>query len=131
MLTGLTAGFLAKIQADERVAPEVAAQVSVAAGSGVDFVASGDIESAAQAAGLDDATTPAVVDDYEQAQLNALKVGLLRRRLPRPPLAPPSREACRGRCRWARSRQATTMSRTSRTSAAAASGEAVGTEIDT
>ncbi len=77
VLTGLTAGFVAKVEADERVAPEVAAQVSVASGSGVDFVASGDIESAAQAAGLDDATTQAVVDDYEQAQLNALKVGLL------------------------------------------------------
>ena len=45
--------------------------------SGVDFVSSTEVEAAAQAAGLDAATTAAVVDDYEQAQLQALKAGLL------------------------------------------------------
>jgi hypothetical protein len=51
--------------------------VSVAAGSGVDFVASADIEAAAQQAGLDEATIQAIVDDYEEAQLRSLKAGLL------------------------------------------------------
>jgi hypothetical protein len=51
--------------------------VSVAAGSGVDFVASADIEAAALQAGLDEATTAAIVDDYEEAQLRSLKAGLL------------------------------------------------------
>jgi hypothetical protein len=35
------------------------------------------VAAAAQQAGLDAATTTAIVDDYEAAQLNALKTGLL------------------------------------------------------
>ena len=49
----------------------------MAAGTGVDFVSSTEIEAAAQQAGLDAATTAAIVDDYEQAQLRSLKAGLL------------------------------------------------------
>jgi hypothetical protein len=45
--------------------------------TGVDFVSSTDIEAAAQAAGLDQATTDAIVDDYEAAQIRSLKAGLL------------------------------------------------------
>ena len=77
VLAGLTGTFVTKIESDERISAEVAAQVSVAAGSGIDFVASADIEAAAQAAGLDEATTQALVDDYEEAQLRSLKAGLL------------------------------------------------------
>jgi hypothetical protein len=44
---------------------------------GIDFVASADVEAALVTAGLDEATTQAVVEDYEQAQLRALKAGLL------------------------------------------------------
>jgi MFS family permease len=77
VLAGLTGTFVSTIQADPRISDEVAAQVSVAAGSGVDFVSSADIEAAAQQAGLDEATTQAIVDDYEEAQLRSLKAGLL------------------------------------------------------
>jgi EmrB/QacA subfamily drug resistance transporter len=77
VLTGLTSVFVSQIEDDPRISAEVASQVGVAAGSGLDFVPSGEIEAAVQAAGLDDATTAAIVDDYEQAQLLSLKVGLL------------------------------------------------------
>ncbi|MBP1705473.1 MAG: transporter [Chloroflexi bacterium] len=77
VLTGLTGTFARQIQADERISAEVAAQVGVAVESGIDFVASADIEAAATAAGLDEATTQALVDDYETAQLQSLKAGLL------------------------------------------------------
>ena len=40
-------------------------------------MASDQVESAAKKSGLDKATTAAVVDDYETAQLRALKAGLL------------------------------------------------------
>ena len=41
-------------------------------------MASDEIEAAAEEAGLDDSTTTdAIVDDYEEAQLIALKAGLL------------------------------------------------------
>jgi len=77
VLAGLTNTFATKIQSDPRITAEVAAQVSVAVGSGLDFVSSSQIEAAADAAGLDPASTTAIVDDYEAAQLRALKAGLL------------------------------------------------------
>ena len=77
VLSGLTSTFVSSIQADSRISQEVAAQVGTAVGSGIDFVSATDIEAAATAAGLDTATTAAIVDDYEQAQLRALKAGLL------------------------------------------------------
>ncbi len=77
VLAGLTSTFVSKVETDPRISAEVAAQVSVALESGGDFVASADVEAAARAAGIDEATTVAIVDDYEQAQLRALKAGLL------------------------------------------------------
>ncbi len=77
VLAGLTGVFVSKIQADERISDEVAAQVSVAVGSGIDFVAADQVEAATQQAGLDDATSQAIVDDYQEAQLQSLKAGLL------------------------------------------------------
>ena len=77
VLAGLTGTFVTNIQQDERISAEVAAQVGVAVESGIDFVSSTDIEAAAQKAGLDEATTAAIVDDYEAAQLQSLKTGLL------------------------------------------------------
>ena len=77
VLAGLTNVFIDRIAEDERIAPEVAQQVSVAAGDGVDFVASDQLADAAREAGIDETSAAAIVDDYEQAQLRALKVGLL------------------------------------------------------
>jgi EmrB/QacA subfamily drug resistance transporter len=77
VLAGLTTTFVAKVENDPAIAAEVSAMVGTAVEDGIDFVASSDIEAAAQAAGLDAATTTALVDDYEEAQLLALKSGLL------------------------------------------------------
>jgi len=77
VLSGLTAVFVSNIQANPAISDEVAAQVSVAVGSGIDFVAADEIETAAQQAGLDDATSQAIVEDYQDAQLQSLKLGLL------------------------------------------------------
>lgn len=77
VFAGLTNVFVSHIENDERIAPEVAQQVSVAAGNGVDFVASHQIATAAANAGVDSASAAAIVDDYEQAQLRALETGLL------------------------------------------------------
>jgi Na+/melibiose symporter-like transporter len=77
VLTGLTGAFVSNITADQRIHDTVAEQVSTAAGTGVDFVASSQLEQAALDAGLDKPTTNAIVDDYEKAQLLALKAGLL------------------------------------------------------
>jgi len=77
VLSGLTNTFISTIENDPRISAEVSTQVGVAAGTGTNFVASTEVESAGQQAGLDDATTAALVDDYEAAQLRALKAGLL------------------------------------------------------
>ena len=77
VLTGLTTTFVSTIQADPRISQEVAGQVGTAVGSGIDFVSSAAIGAAAQKAGRDAATTAAIVDDYEHAQLRSLKAGLL------------------------------------------------------
>ena len=77
VLSGLTSAFVSNISADERISSAVSEQVGVAVGSGIDFVSADQIEAAAQEAGLDEPTTEALVDDYESAQLQALKTGLL------------------------------------------------------
>lgn len=77
VLSSLTTQFVDNISADERVSSAVSEQVGVAVGSGIDFVSADQIGAAAQEAGLDEPTTEALVDDYESAQLLALKSGLL------------------------------------------------------
>ncbi len=77
VLSGLTSGFVANVQSDERINEGVESQVTVAVGSGIDFVDADQIGQAARQAGLDEATSDAIVDDYEQAQLRSLKAGLL------------------------------------------------------
>jgi EmrB/QacA subfamily drug resistance transporter len=77
VLTGLTGAALAKVEADPRISAEVTTMVKEAAGTGIDFVSSDQIAVAAKGAGLDQATTDALVEDYTQAQLGALKAGLL------------------------------------------------------
>ena len=77
VLIGLTNTFTSTVTHDSRISAEVSNQVGVAAGNGLTFVSSDQVESAAKKSGLDKATTAAVVDDYETAQLRALKAGLL------------------------------------------------------
>ncbi len=77
VLIGLTNTFVSTIQNDPRISAQVSSQVSVAAGSNTNFVSASHVEDAAKKAGLDEGTTAALVDDYEAAQLRALKAGLL------------------------------------------------------
>jgi EmrB/QacA subfamily drug resistance transporter len=77
VLTGLSSAFVANVQESPEISQDVAAQLSTVAGSGIDFVSSDQVAAAAQQAGLDEATTTAIVDDYEAAQINSLKTGLL------------------------------------------------------
>ena len=77
VLVGLTGAFVSTVSSDKRISSEVAAQVSIAASSNVNFVSSDEVRKAAEQAGLDDETTQAIVEDYGQAELRALKAGLL------------------------------------------------------
>lgn len=77
VLSGLTSSFVSNVASDDRIDQDVSAQVGVAVGNGIDFVDAGQIEAAATDAGLDEAQTTALVEDYEAAQIQALKSGLL------------------------------------------------------
>jgi MFS family permease len=77
VLTGLTGAFVSQVEQDDRIPDDVAAQIVVASAAGVDFVSSDQIGQAAVDAGLDETITAAVVDDYESAQLQSLKAGLM------------------------------------------------------
>jgi len=77
VLMGLAGTFISTVEHDPRISDDVAAQVGVAAGNNVNFVSSDQIGTAATKAGLDQATSAALVEDYEVAQLRSLKAGLL------------------------------------------------------
>ncbi len=76
VLSGLTTAFVNNVADDPRISDQVAAQVETAA-PGIDFVSSEQVATAAANAGLDETTTTAIVEGYEEAQLQALKAGLL------------------------------------------------------
>jgi hypothetical protein len=77
VLTGLSTTFTNKVMDDPRISAEVSEQVGVEVANGVSFVAADQVEGAATERGLDAPTVDALVEDYEDAQLVALKAGLL------------------------------------------------------
>ncbi len=77
VITGLAAAFTANVTADPRISQATQDQVSVALEGDLSFVDARSVEQAAQAAGVPPAETTALVDGYSDAQLKALKVGLL------------------------------------------------------
>jgi hypothetical protein len=77
VLSGLTSAFITNVSTDERISADVSAQVGVAAGTGIDFLTVDEVQAAVDDAGVDAATSAAIVDDYSQAQIQALKTGLL------------------------------------------------------
>lgn len=77
VITGLISAFSANVAADPKVADEVQQQVEVKLASGASFVTSEQVETVAKAEGVDPDTTAALVADYEDAQLSALKTAFL------------------------------------------------------
>jgi hypothetical protein len=77
VISGLIAGFSGKVSDDPRISAEVKQEVGVRLEGDVSFVSTDHVRTAAQKAGLDQATTNAIVDHYSDAQLTALKTGLL------------------------------------------------------
>ena len=77
VITGLIVAFSANVESDERISEDVNQQVQVSLSSGGSFVASDEVRAAAGEAGLDDETTDALVENYEDAQLEALKIAFL------------------------------------------------------
>jgi EmrB/QacA subfamily drug resistance transporter len=77
VISGLIAAFSDNVASDPRVPADVKQQVEIRLGGDVSFVASDQVRAGAAKAGLDSKTVDAVVEGYEDAQLDALKTALL------------------------------------------------------
>ena len=108
VISGLIAAFSANVADNPEISADVRSQVQIALGSDVSFVPAAEVEAGAQQAGADTATTRALVGDYEDAQLKALKTAFLcaallslaslffARNLPGEPFGDPKAESARG-----------------------------------
>jgi EmrB/QacA subfamily drug resistance transporter len=77
VLSSLTTTLVNKVEADPQINDQVQQEVSVEVADGVPFVTSAQVRTSVEAAGYDAATTDALVQSYEESQLQALKRGLL------------------------------------------------------
>lgn len=77
VITGLIAAFTSNVADDPSISKDVSDQVEVRLSAGGSFVASAEVEAAAEAAGLDSSTVDTLVGHYEDAQLKALKTAFL------------------------------------------------------
>jgi EmrB/QacA subfamily drug resistance transporter len=77
VITGLITAFTTNVASDPRISNDVQSQLEVKLSAGGSFVASDEVRAGATAAGVDAATTDALVEHYEDAQLNALKTAFL------------------------------------------------------
>ena len=77
VITGLIAAFTANVAGDPQISSEVQGQLEVKLSTGGSFVSSDEVRAGATAAGVDPATTDALVEHYEDAQLKALKTAFL------------------------------------------------------
>ncbi len=77
VISGLATAFTANVGDDPRISQSVREQVSVRLEGDLSFVGAASVEQAAQEAGVSPAETDAIVEGYSDAQLQALKLGLL------------------------------------------------------
>jgi EmrB/QacA subfamily drug resistance transporter len=77
VITGLIAAFTANVASDARISNDVSEQLEVRLSAGGSFVSSDEVRAGAESAGVDPATTDALVENYEDAQLEALKTAFL------------------------------------------------------
>src|SRR6185437_4240738 len=75
VITGLLAAFTTNIANDPQISQDVRDQVRLSAGAS--FVAAEQVEAAAEEEGVEPASAEALVSDYEDAQLKALKLAFL------------------------------------------------------
>ena len=77
VITGLVAAFAAKVESNPDISQAVKQQLGVRLEGDVSFVSTDQVRTAAAQAHLDQPTTDAIVGHYAEAQLVALKTGLL------------------------------------------------------
>ena len=77
VISALVTAFINDVEANDEVPAEITQQLEIAVDENANFVAAEMVEQGLLDAGVDAATTASIVDGYEQAQLEALKFGLL------------------------------------------------------
>jgi EmrB/QacA subfamily drug resistance transporter len=77
LITGLVTAFTGKVADDPAISAEVKQEVGIRVEDDVSFVASEQVAAAAAEAGVGEEEAAALVDGYEDAQLQALKLALL------------------------------------------------------
>jgi hypothetical protein len=77
VIGGLAGAFLGKVNADPRLSDATKNTTNVALEAGVPFIPASEVEQAAKRAGIPADETAIIVDSYSEAELNALKAGLL------------------------------------------------------
>ena len=104
LITGLIGAFSTNVSDDPQISEAASDQVAIKLEGQVSFVSANEVMAGAAEAGLDEATTDAVVSHYENSQLGALKLALLgagfivlasfvgTRRLPDQPFSQPEAE---------------------------------------
>jgi MFS family permease len=76
LLTGLTSGFHDQVRADSSIPPQVQEELVTQTEEGIQMVSKSQAEAIAKDAGLSPGNVNAVVDDYSEAQIDALKRAL-------------------------------------------------------
>jgi MFS family permease len=77
VITGLSVAFSNAVASDDRISDSVQEDVGVRLESSVTFVSADQVASAAEEAGIRNQEVDALVENYEDAQLDALRAGLV------------------------------------------------------
>jgi len=76
VIGSLVSAFIGNIETNDEVPGEVTEAVAIAVNDNASFVPATQVADRLLDAGVDATTTARIVDDYESAQLDALKIGL-------------------------------------------------------
>jgi hypothetical protein len=76
LISGLTASFLAGIQANESVPDEVSAQAEIELAGGVPFIPDDTLASALDDAGVGDEEAEAIIEENQKSRLDGLRLSL-------------------------------------------------------
>ncbi|MCL6669411.1 MULTISPECIES: MFS transporter [Streptomyces] len=77
LLGALASAFTSQVEDDPRLSDEARKQTGIALESGISFVTTDQVRSAAESAGLPPSEVEAITDSYASAQLNGLKAAIL------------------------------------------------------
>ncbi|HEX5938828.1 MAG TPA: MFS transporter, partial [Dehalococcoidia bacterium] len=77
VITSLGNAFLDNVSDDPRISDQVEESAGISVGGGVTFLSADEVEVSAAGAGVPDDEVTAIVENYEDAQIQSLKVGLL------------------------------------------------------